>query len=70
MESAEAVLKIPHVTRSVSSREVDMQRYVRGRCVWTVKSFGDLVRNEDLKWVTMLSEVFLFPTSAVYGSDC
>lgn len=70
MQGAAALLKIPHITRSVSSREVDTQRYVRVRCVWMGKCFGDLVRNEDLKWVTMLSEVFLLPTSAVYGSDC
>lgn len=70
MQGAAAVLKIPHSTRSVSCREVDIQRSVRVRCVRIGTSFGDLVRNEDLKRVTVLSEVFLFPTSAVYGSDC
>lgn len=62
MHGAAAVLKIPHITRSVSSREVDTQL-----CQGTVglvepaqvgKHFEEYVRNADLKKrITMLLEV-------------
>lgn len=65
MHGAAAVLKIPHITRSVSSREVDTQL-----CQGTVgldkpaqmgKHFEEHVRDADLKKrIAMLSEVPLF----------
>lgn len=64
MRGAAAVLKIPHITRSVSSRGGGHA----GICQGTFCSFGDEKTSSGSQLLSEVFFFFLFPPSAVYGN--